>query len=275
MESMTVCTYRIPVPGTKPVRLFQIADTHLACADSLSDPEEKALAEKQTAAWERVRPGFPQKYGEPFGKERQIPAFQHYVNLMQRASEGDAVVMCGDIMDYVSGGNLRAAEHGIRECGKPFIAVCGNHEDPGDIPQGCLLSGMRDPVQTLQVGDFQIIGVDDSRRTVTKAMISHIDSLLSSGRKTVIAMHTPVMNTANRDILTRAGAYYALNYDGCPESTAEFIDLITDGASPVVAVLTGHLHFGIVTPLREGLYQYGVSQGIAGNMNEFILGGEA
>ncbi|MBP0990622.1 MAG: hypothetical protein J5874_05555 [Oscillospiraceae bacterium] len=61
-------------------------------------------------------------------------------------------------------------------------------------------------------------------------------------------------------------------YEGCPVENQDFIDLISDPKSNVIAVLTGHLHFGNISEINNGVLQYGVSQGLTGNAQLFKIG---
>lgn len=272
MDSIILHKFNIPVKGVKKKTIYHFSDTHLTEYDSLSDAAEKEKAIKQTAAWENVRYSFISAYNEPFTDAQKITGKEHFENLIKLASEGDAVVMAGDILDYVNGANLRIAEKGFASLKCPFISVCGNHEKADQIPETGAVSVMKKDVQTIEFDDLIIIGFDNSKRIITENQLNALADTLKKGKCTVIALHIPIMTEDNEEALRRAGEYFQLNYDGCPEENIRFIELIKENSALVAAVLAGHLHFNNISHITEGVTQYVSSQGIAGNINEYTIG---
>ncbi len=272
MDSIILHKFNIPVKGVKKKKIYHFSDTHLTEYDSISDTAEKERAIKQTAAWENVRSGFASAYNEPYEEAHKISGKEHFENLIKLASDGDALVMAGDILDYVSGANLRIAEKGFASLECPFISVCGNHEKPEDIPETGAVSVMKKDVQTIEFEDLIIIGFDNSKRNITEKQLNALADTLKKGKTVIIAFHIPIMTDGNREALLKAGEYFRLNYDGCPKENIKFIDMIKENASQVAAVLAGHLHFNNISEITEGVTQYVSSQGVTGNINEYIVG---
>ena len=125
----------------------------------------------------------------------------------------------------------------------------------------------------VDLGDLQIVGIDNQERRITPEQLDTLRGLLATGKKTVVAMHVPLVNEENYKAVYGCGEYFRMNdYEGCPPENDEFIALLTAPDSPVVAVLTGHLHFQNVSHLSDRLCQYGVSQGITGNVHLYTIG---
>ena len=272
MDSIILHKFNIPVKGVKKKIIYHFSDTHLTEYDSLSDTAEKERAIKQTAAWENVRSGFASAYNEPYEEAQKISGKEHFENLIKLASAGDAVVMAGDILDYVSGANLRIAEKGFSSLECPFISVCGNHEKPEQIPEEGAVSALGKDVQTVEFDDLIIIGFDNSKRNITEKQLKALEETFEKGKAVIIAFHIPIMTEGNKEALLRAGEYFRMNYDGCPEENLKFIDLIKENASKVAAVLAGHLHFNNISEIADGVTQYVSSQGVTGNINQYTVG---
>lgn len=272
MDNIILHKFNIPFKGVKKKVIYHFSDTHLTEYDSLSDEAEKERAIKQTAAWENVRSGFASAYNEPYEEAQKISGKEHFENLIALSSKGDALVMAGDILDYVSGANLRIAEKGFASLECPFISVCGNHEKPNEIPEAGFVSALGKDIQTVEFDDLVIIGFDNSKRIITEKQLNALSDTFKKQKAVVIAFHIPIMTEGNRDALIKAGVYFQLNYDGCPEENIKFIELIKENASLVAAVLAGHLHFNNISEITEGVTQYVSSQGVTGNINEYTIG---
>lgn len=262
----------LPVKGVKKKIIYHFSDSHLTVYDMLSDEAETEKAKKQTAAWENVRQSFTSAYGEPYGEMQKLSAREHFFNLIDATADGDALVITGDTLDYVSGANIRLAEEGFKRVKCPMIAVCGNHENSSELPMSGLVSEMKKPVQKTEFDDLVIIGFDNSKRIITNEQNDALKQALESGKTVVVAMHVPVMTEDNEQALRKAGEYFQLNYDGCPKENLEFIELIKAHSDKVAAVLAGHLHFNCISEITEGVTQYVSSQGITGNLNKYIIG---
>ncbi|MBR5746947.1 MAG: metallophosphoesterase [Clostridia bacterium] len=267
-----ITEYKIACEGVKKKVIYHFNDSHLTEWDGESSEAERENAQKRTESWERVRADYARGYGEPYEAKQRLAPAKHFENLLTEAKKGDALVIAGDMMDYVSPANVRFCEKALGGFAKPFVSVCGNHENAAEIPADSVLSGMREPVQTLDLGDLLIIGLDNSRRSVTAAQNEELERLLSGGKKAVVAMHVPIMCPANEARLKPNGVYFQFNYEGCPRENLDCIEIIKSHEKDVAAVLAGHLHYLNTANLTKDLFQFVASQGIVGNMNRYIIG---
>ncbi len=264
--------YNIPIKGVKKKTICQFSDVHLTAWDELSTAEEVAEAKYQTRHWIKCRRDFAIGKHESYEIFQQADALTNFERLTALASSADAAVLCGDIMDYVSGANIRAVEKGLKSLNVPYVYVSGNHEEPWYLPDGSDVSIIKKPIYSVDLGDLQIIGIDNSQRKISEDQLKETERLLATKKCSVIAMHVPIMTEGNRKKLTAAGEYFQLNYNGCPAENLEFISMITNTDYNVAAVLTGHLHFGNVSEIGNGVFQYGSSQGILANANLITIG---
>ena len=265
-------SFRIPVAGVKKKVIYHFSDIHLTLSDSLSDPEEIRRAQECTEGWDGTRSWFASHYGEPDTPFQHKPAPEHLASLLQLAQSGDALIMAGDICDYVNGPNLRHLEQKLESFPAPWLAVCGNHDMAQDIPEGYLYSQIRQPVQILDLGDLIFLGLDDSQRKITPQQNDALCQVLALGKPVVVVLHIPIMAEGNRELLLSCGEYFRLNHSEADEETLKFIRLLQQNADKIVAVLAGHLHFHNECELTPGLTQYVSSQGILGHINRYEIG---
>lgn len=272
MKTISLTEYFIPFKGVKKKVIYHFSDSHLTEHDAISDESEREKAIKATAAWENVRKGFCDVSGEGYGELQQQAPITHFYNLLQASQDGDALIMAGDTLDYINGANLRAADAALNGYKAPYIMLCGNHESPESIPLGHTVSAMREEVQTIELEDMVILGIDDSKRKISPSVLNAVRELIKGEKPILLAMHIPIMTDGNREKLLNSGVYFQLNYEGCPSENYEFIELIKQNSNRFIAVLAGHLHYPNVSELCEGVTQYVTGQGITGNINKYIIG---
>ena len=88
-----------------------------------------------------MRKYYANAHREPFEAAQKIPPLEHFKNLVSLAKTGDAFIMAGDILDVVSGANIRAFEGVLSGVKTPYIYVCGNHEPSAELPDGFIVRG--------------------------------------------------------------------------------------------------------------------------------------
>ena len=271
-EGMMVHSHKIPAKGIRKKVIYHFSDVHLSVRDVLSTPEEARKAQAAAEGWANGRLWFAKKYGEPAGAAQQKPAEEHFSRLLTLSQEGDAVVMAGDLCEYVSPANLRFLDRELEKLSIPWLAVCGNHDKSENIPDGYGFSRVKAPVQVLDLGDLLMVGIDNADRCVTAHQNARLRELLDAGKPLMVAMHVPIMTEGNQALLTDCGEYFQLNHPGADKETLEFINILQQNAGQIVAVLAGHLHFGNVSEIAPGLTQYVSSQAVLGNINRYEIG---
>ena len=272
MNGMLIHNYTIPVKGIKKKIIYHFSDIHLTEYDDLSDEAETVKAKESTASWAKGRLGFAKSNNESTAEELQLSTGEHFSNLVSLVESGDAFVMTGDICDYINDANMRKIDADLKNAKVPFLAVCGNHDKAIDIPDGHVYSALKNPVQTLDLGDMLIVGFDDSDRQMTPYQIDRLKEILSQSKPMIIAMHIPVMTEGNKEKLINCGEYFRLNHDFASAETLEFIEILKQNADKIIAVFAGHLHFANNSEIAPGLTQYVSSQGLLGNVNRYEIG---
>lgn len=264
--------FRIPVPGVRKKVIYHFSDVHLSVSDALSTPEEVQKAKNAASGWESGRLWFAEHYGEPAEEVQKKAAPEHFSHLLKLSEEGDAVILAGDLCEYVSPANLRFLDSELETCSIPWMSVCGNHDQAEDIPEGYAFSRTKQSVQLLDLGDLLILGFDDSRRGIIRQQNELLKAALALGKPIIIVLHIPIMTEDNEEILLQCGEYFRLNHPEADGETLAFIDTIKAHAGQIAAVLAGHLHFGNVSEIVPGLKQYVSSQAVLGNINRYEIG---
>ena len=266
--SLQLHEFTIPCPGVKRKIIYHFSDLHLAVVDPAASPEEQAAAQKATDSFDECRRWFAGHYNEPF--DTTLPATAFFEALVAQCADGDAVLCAGDLVEHMGAATLQYVSDAVAEL--PFMTVCGNHDTADKIPTGYPLSAAKAPVQTLDLGDLLVLGLDDSTRVITPAQLAALDTALAGDKPLLILLHIPFAVAENEALLRGCGEYFMLNYDGCPEENHRFVERIHSHPHRIAAVLAGHLHFSHTCPVAEGLTQYVSSQGLTGHVNRYLIG---
>ena len=271
-NSVLIHDYKIPVPGIRKKVIWHFSDVHLTEYDALSTPEEVLRAKESAEGWEETRRYFAVKNGEPWEPEQRIPAAEHLKALLELAKTGDALLVAGDMSEYISPANMRHLDEAFGSFPIPWLAVCGNHDPADQIPDGHVYSRVKQEAQILELEDMVILGLDDSQRAVNAGQLETLKRLLRGEKPLLILMHVPFSTPENRAILEECGEYFRLDHPQATPEAEVFRELIRENAERIVAVMAGHLHFGNVSELVPGVTQYVSSQGILGNINRYEIG---
>lgn len=264
--------YVIPLESVSKKVLFHFSDSHLCEYSDTTAEQTREFAIQRTKDWIGGRAHFANKFGEPLTKEQELPHREHLSRLISVANGGDAAVLAGDLMDFISRDNLSALDDELSRLTVPYVAVCGNHENANDIPSGRVCSSMALPVQKLDLGDVVIMGFDNSRHTLTAEQVAALEGEIKSGRPVIVVMHIPILTEENAHLLIDGSTYHHINRDVSDADTLRFVEVIKQNTASIPLVLAGHLHYGNVSRVAENTVQYVSSQAIAGHVNKYIIG---
>ena len=260
--------YKLPVKGVSKKIIYHISDIHLAHSDDPAKVPQPMTYESWLKGW----PGFAIHHKEPHAPEQMKQPEEHLACLLELANAGDTVVMTGDICDKVSQTNLDILDDLLAKVENPWMAVCGNHDLAEDIPDDCLYARIKEPVQTLDLGDLIIVGIDNAQRQVTADQTARLREILAPGKPVILIMHIPIMTEENKEVLLPCGDYFRLNHPEATEETLAFIDTLRQNSGQIVAVLAGHLHFHNESHIAPDLPQFVNSQSVLGNINRYEIG---
>ncbi len=223
-----------------------------------------------------------------FENAEGVPSYEQFAAWVDYANEQgvDAVLLGGDIIDVPSEENIDLLRTELARLEMPYLYVNGNHDWTYPVeymtdkareeylplleefmPQGHAL-------QCLDLGQLQIVGIDNSTNQVAAEALSAYEQLIgvtsevmddivadgaeavdavdatkATTKPTIIVAHVPFMT---QSVLARAREVWSTpvvigagNYGGIypDEHSARFVELITAKDSPVELVLSGHVHF--------------------------------
>ena len=271
-SGIIVHNYKIKISGVKKKIIYHFSDLHLTEYDSFSNEAERHTAIEQSDFWKTGREYFAKTYNEPLSAEQCVDTRTHFANLLSEANNGDALIITGDVFDYISGANLRTADLYLKSFSKPFMTVCGNHENPKEIPDNHIFSKAKNSIQILDLGDIVVFGIDNSKGNILAEQNEQLKKALLLEKPVIIAMHIPVMTEENKDKFEKIEEYYWLNNKSAAKEVLDFIDIIKENADKIIAVLAGHLHFMNNSEITSGVTQYVSSQALLGNINRYEIG---
>lgn len=252
--------------------LLFLTDTHVV----VSDPE----ASEQQAENETQRAKMFVN-AEGISSAEQFPSWVQYANELQV----DAVLLGGDILDTPSDANLQWLKTQLSQLDMPYLYVNGNHDwtypweymtEVGRETYLPLLEPFMQgdtDIQSLSLEEVMVVGIDDSTNQVSPGVLPEYEQLLSQGKPTIVMCHVPFMT---QTALSRAREEWSSpvvigggNFGGIypNEDSTQFLNLTTGEDSPVVLMLSGHVHFydsGVIEG-EKGLQQLIGGAGFEGN----------
>ncbi len=225
-----------------------LTDTHMIV---MSEEDAEQVA---TNAAERY-PMFTDAAGVPSAE--QFPVWMEYAVDKQV----DAVLFGGDIIDYPSVANLEYLQTNLKQLNMPYLYALGNHDwtypweymtDYGKteyLPLLKPLMGENTTIQSLDMGEFIVVAVDNSAGQINAEALEEYRTVLLLDKPVIVMVHVPFLT---QSVLTQAKEEWSTpvvigggNYGGIypNEASTAFLQETMAEDSPVVAILAGHVHF--------------------------------
>lgn len=201
----------------------------------------------------------------------QFPYWVQYANY-----NVDALLMGGDIIDYLSDENVNYIKDNLKKLKIPYLYTMGNHDsyvpwdDIGFIGDDKNLLGLfrkgNTEVQIQDYGDFNVVSVNDYAEAglakISKKALKEFKKVYNTDKPMILIVHVPLC-TENTDALkeqtVKTWGSPLLFGENCgydlDDTTKEFLDMVVSDNSPVVAVLSGHLHFYHKDMLNDKIVQ--------------------
>lgn len=199
--------------------------------------------------------------------------------------QADALIMGGDMMDFVSPGNVALFQEGLNQISTPYMYLRADHdlgtwysaslteEDALELHRGiCSYEDM----YVMEFQDFYVLGWNNSTGQLTEAGLATAQDIWDDGKPIILVTHVPINSivdnglaetAANIDPQGRVKLWgYDCLYQPGEYTTATFLEMLYDAQSPVEAVLSGHLHFKYTVPLTEQTMEYVFAPAFAGNI---------
>ena len=220
-----------------------------------------------------------------FSNPKGTPSYKHLPQWVEYANQKnmDAVLMVGDMIDYYTAETVKFLYEQVEGFDNPYLFTLGNHElfspwyEP--IPMDSLLYDLfkeaSSAFQVLEFDEFVICAIDNNEYQVNPASYESLRVYIeaNSEKPIILLAHVPFYTENDRSLLEKSintwgQALVIGEGEGTRDTTAvsrEFLKMILDEESPVVAVLTGDNHFYHKGELADGVTQWVIEPAFAGN----------
>ena len=266
-KHLSVEEVTITVPGlSEDYTFLYIADTHVVTSGDTDTSDINTYAASRL-------PMFVNDEGMTSSRQ-----FSGWIDMANEESV-DALLMGGDIIDCPSDSNINFLAGQLAALKVPYLYTLGNHD--WTLPWAYLddhAQGYYRPLfapymdgntafHVMRLDGLTIAAIDNSSDQVDPAVLEPLAALLSEGTPVILLLHVPLYT---EDLAARAivawGNPIVLGEGGITpnETSASFLDMIYAEDSPVVAVLSGHVHFSAQTTLPNGIPQFVADGGYKG-----------
>lgn len=186
---------------------------------------------------------------------KSIDAWPRWVNYLN-GSNVNAVLLGGDMIHFCSPTTASVMRNGLNSLNKPFIYETANHDLAYSIDGITILDtsgahstlGGENSFQYFEYPEFYILMVDITAGDISDGAMATISSIWSSGKKVILMSHVPIKSVVDPSL----EAFRAQQNDGTLWGSGEhwegganaqtFLSMVYADNSPVVQVLSGHLH---------------------------------
>lgn len=201
----------------------------------------------------------------------------------------DAVLLGGDMIDYMSPSNVACLNEGLKKLSAPVIYVRADHDyanwfDKDITPEAIHSLGQsidsNAEIMIYSLKEFTILGINNSTSQISPSALTKLNEFFDTNQKPVILLtHVPFASPLNptldakskevwqdRSLIWGNDCYYV------PDSnTKQAIESIFNPTHNVKAVLTGHLHFSHTGQLTEDITQYLFEPAYLGKMTVITI----
>ncbi len=241
----TVDEVNLEVGLKKPVRLIVVNDLHLQINNDEIAPDQKEFMTNRVQ--EFTTDGLTTEK-----RWKKLPA-------LINKEEADYVLFVGDMLDFNSEATTSALREGVEKFNKPLLYVRADHDienywqPANDWVKSMERQAAISDNSALIVAELEeiiLMGVNYSQNDITEETLEQIKDVMGRGKPVIVVMHIPIGQDEGTELQARSeevrgGRHLYIGHGGEKEPnayTAAFIDMIYADDSPVVAVLTGHLH---------------------------------
>lgn len=229
--------------------------------------------------------------------------FDHWIEYAN-AFKVDGVLMGGDIIDFFSEENINVLHTKISELDVPYIYTYGNHDsyvpwenkfldDENKFLD--LFVNNNNEIQVLNQGDYYIVSIRnyqvDGTAQISDGALEVFQAVYEQNKPVILMCHVPIYTEQTEGLYEAATEVYGTAFkqydagefgvvdesllmgENCgyelTDATKQFLELVLSEDSPVVAVLSGHLHKEWEGYIADDIYEY-VGPGAFTNQGAFI-----
>lgn len=250
--------------------LYHFSDVHVVNLENIEGDEEIKKAHNNENAWYRVRQDFANHFKETCNMEQLLPSTKCLDNLLNHCLNKniDALLLSGDIIDYISEANLSYLKESIKKIKVPFVLSPGNHEIPGSVFNE-IINASSD-FQVIDLEEIKIIGLDNSKKCFTLKQLEMLKKQCEDNKIIFLCMHIPILTKYNKEEMSKFDSYFIINENSCDQESKDFIDYISNNTN-IKAIFCGHTHGASETFFAINKKQYCASSGLIGYVNHIIV----
>ena len=264
-----ICDSEIIIEGLQKEYVFMhISDLHMNVCDELADEIETEEGKQSEKTWLELREYFANSFGEPFEEVHKIPSEEAVDKMLALAEElkPEVLLLSGDILNFTNGGSVRSLRKKLAAYSGKHMFVPGNH----DSAKWTRL--VSDGAQVIDFGEFMIVGIDNSERTINDIQLAELKALCALGKPIIMLQHIPIMTEVNREYLTGFGEYFSIDINGEDANGAELAKIEAEEPR-IKAILCGHIHGHRELGISEGKRQISASSGLVGFVHRVTVRG--
>ena len=268
-QFLNIVNNEIKIPGLKQnYTILQISDTHIMAANESSTPEHMKSIQEQEITWLRIKKDFANHFKEPWNEEHNISTIECFEKVMEYAKKQapDLLILSGDILNFEHKEGYEYFVEYMKSYPYSWLFVPGNHDNEY-MPRQLSIEEM----QIYNFEEFRVVGLDNSKMTVTQETLEQLEGLLSDGKPTILVMHVPVETNFNKDAMGVFEPYFVINIDRADENGRRLIEICENKELPIVAVLCGHVHGYHKSELIDGREQICCSSGLVGFVHQIVV----
>lgn len=269
------------IKGDEIATYWVLNDLHLLLStkDTTIDHQEKIINRYET--WTRTSTG-----------THSVDTWQNITAIIDGLG-GDGLLLAGDMVDFASSANYELFQKGLDKVQMPVLYARADHDlSPWYNSDGTytyeeayqahtnMTSKQLVPMSDLMVleeEDYVIMAWNNSTGQMTTTALQQAKEILAQNKPVFLVTHVPLQSALDNTLdeaAKGADSQQRIKLWGkdclyVPDAvTSEFITLVTEEQSPVVAVLSGHLHFPFEVMLNQHCKEYVLAPSFAGNITK-------
>ena len=192
----------------------------------------------------------------------------------------DAVILNADIVDFCSQANCDVLKAGLDKLTVPYYYLRADHDTrptwmANNNTNACAKRQKElcpnDDIFTIEFEGCIILMVNNSLENIENKKLKQIKEVFAKGKPVILISHVPYESLINNDLASKTSqtCYFGhgTSYTWINQGMFRFIDLVVAEESPVIAIISGHLHVDFDYAVTPTIHQY-----LTGQLSHGYLG---
>lgn len=271
----------IVIPGlSRDYHFAVINDSHIMCEEDLLDnANDTDMLSKRYADF----------------TIRKASSYETWEKLYPKLDslQADAILFNGDMLDYYSDSNFMHLKSGLDTLTTPYIYLRADHDimpywcketDEKAIEEKERDLDQNPEVALLEYDDFVIMGINMNTFQMSSSALNQVKEIFAKGKPVILVAHVPYdsskddsLANASKEIWKDRVLLWGLkesDYYEADDTTQEFLDLLYEKESPVVAIVGAHLHFAHESEFKTGVPEFVFDASYKGSIGYLNVYGE-